>query len=49
MNVIRKVEVTAKEGQNFGHPAPLFQRIHIGIAAIQKPLIVSWIVKIKIS
>ena len=49
MNVIRKVEVTAKVSQNFGHPAPRFQRIHIGIAAIRKPLIVSLNVEIKIS
>ena len=49
MNVILKVEVKAKVGQHFGHPASLFQRIHIGIAAIRKPLIVSWIVEIKIS
>ena len=49
MNVFRKVEVTAKVSQNFGHPAPLFQRIHIGIAAIRKPLIISRIVEVKIS
>ena len=49
MNVFRKVEVTAKVSQNFGHPAPLFQRIHIGIAAILKPLIVFRIVEVKIS
>ncbi len=44
MNVIRKVEVTGQEGQKLGDPSPLFQRIHIGIAAIRKPLIVSRIV-----
>ncbi len=49
MNVIRKPKVTGIDDRKFGHPAPLFQRIHIGIAAIRKPLIVSRIVWIKLS
>ena len=49
MNVFRKVEIAAQVSQIFVHLAPLIQRIHIGIADIRKPLIVSWIVEIKIS
>ncbi len=49
MNVFRKVEIATQVSQIFLHPAPLIQRIHIGIADIRKPLIVSWIFDIKIS